>query len=295
MTLKRDVKLYTGAEMPLFGLGTWKSEPNKVGNAVKIALDAGYRHIDCAYVYENEKEIGEALKSSSIPRKEIFITSKLWNTFHRPDRVNIAINKTLSDLQLDYLDLYLVHWPFSSSPEEGELFPKNTDGSPKADKTVDFKETWKALEALVEQGKVKHIGISNFNERRIKELLSYAKIRPAVLQVELHPYLPQHDLVDFCKKENIHVTAYSPLGSTFEPRILDNTKLNELAKKYNTDPAHIALAWSMQRGITVIPKSTTEERIRGNFEEIVLEDEDMKIVSSIKERHRFCKLFPVFD
>ncbi|KAI9292984.1 Aldo/keto reductase [Neoconidiobolus thromboides FSU 785] len=288
MSLNRSTTLYTGAKIPLLGLGTYRPVED-AAKAVKIALDLGYRHIDTAKAYGNEKEVGQAIKETNVPREELFITSKLWNTFHHPDRVAKSFNESLTDLQLDYLDLYLIHWPYSQPDGEGPL-PKNPDGTLKIEEGYTIHDTWRELEKLVESGKVKNIGISNFDIEGIKELLSKAKIRPAVLQVELHPYLPQHELLEFCKSENIHVTAYSPLGSEGKPKVREDKVLNEIANRLGKTPAQVILAWGQQRGTSVIPRSTNENRIKSNFDDIELSKEDLNTISNLGIHHRFIDL-----
>ena len=214
------VKLSNGYEMPPIGLGTFLSPPGSVKSAVESAIKYGYKHIDAAAVYQNEKEIGEALKElfdkNIVGREDIFITSKLWNNSHRADQVLPALQKTLADLQLDYLDLYLIHWPLAFNPGS-DFFPKNESGQILYDEQTNFTETWKALEDCVAKGLTRSIGLSNFNSIQIKEICDNATIKPVVLQVELHPYLSQRKLVDFCKSLGIVVTGYSPLGSPSRP------------------------------------------------------------------------------
>ncbi|XP_067888813.1 aldo-keto reductase family 1 member A1-A isoform X2 [Heterodontus francisci] len=275
------VILATGQKMPLVGLGTWKSSPGQVKLAVCYALDMGYQHIDCAYGYSNEHEIGEALRekfktSKSIMRKDVFITSKLWNTKHHPDDVEPACRKTLEDLQLDCLDLYLMHWPMAF--ERGNIMiPKNDDGTVRYANT-DYKDTWKAMEKLLEKGLVKAIGLSNFNAKQIDDILSIATYRPVVNQIECHPYLIQNQLIDHCTKQKIIVIAYSPLGSSDrpwarpgDPKLLEDPRILKIAEK-----------WQVQREIVCIPKSATPSRIKENIEvfDFMLSKEDMKQIES---------------
>lgn len=286
------ITLATNKKMPLVGLGTWKSSPGQVKTAVSYALEIGYRHIDCASGYSNEHEIGEALHekiqtNKCIKREDIFITSKLWNTKHHPDDVEPACRKTLADLQVDYLDLYLMHWPMAF--ERGSIMmPINEDGTVRYADT-DYKDTWKAMEKLVEKGWVKALGLSNFNARQIDDLLSTVTHRPVVNQIECHPYLNQSKLVDHCTKRRIVVTAYSPLGSSDrpwarpdDPKLLEDPRILEIAKKYGKSPAQVIIRWQLQREVVCIPKSTTPSRIKENIEvfDFILAEEDMQQIDS---------------
>lgn len=286
-------------KMPAFGLGTWKSEPGEVYQAVKVAVKEGYRHIDCAAIYGNEKEIGKALSEcfaeGIVARKDIWITSKLWNTAHLRKDVFPALRQTLSDLQLDYLDLYLIHWPVALKPGVG--FP---------DKAEDFLtpeeapigETWKTMEEAVNSGLVRHIGVSNFGIKRLKELMSKAVIKPEMNQVESHPYLQQSELLDFCRENGIHVTAYSPLGSpdrpeglkaANEPSLLENPVIREVAENHGASAGQILISWALQRGTSVIPKSVNPARIAENFraESIELSPGEMTRINALEKRFRY--------
>ncbi|KAK3820595.1 MAG: NADP-dependent oxidoreductase domain-containing protein [Linnemannia elongata] len=288
MSLGRIAKLNTGANIPLFGLGTWQSKPDVVKNAVKVALDAGYRHIDAAWIYGNEKEVGEAIRESNIPREQLFVTTKLWNNSHRPEDVLPALETSLKNLGLEYVDLYLMHWPiaFKSGPaavardEAGQLIFED----------VDITATYQAMEKLVETGKTKAIGVSNYSIKNLEKILSIAKIVPAANQVELHPENPQWELLEFCKAKGIHVTAYSPLGSTDSP-LIKRDEISKIAAKHNTNNANVLIAWGQQRGTSVIPKSVTESRIISNFKDIELDQEDLAALKALvegKAPHRYC-------
>jgi len=280
-----DVELNSGAKMPIFGLGTWKAQPGEVGAAVQEAIKLGYRHIDCAACYGNEAEVGAAIKESGVAREDLWITSKLWNNSHREADVKPACLKTLKDLQLDYLDLYLIHWPHGFQGG-GAMIMKNEDGSVIYDTETDYCETWAAMEKLVDEGLVKNIGISNFNSEQVDRVMAMAKIPPAINQFECHPFLSQQPLIAHCAKHGIKITAYSPLGSgklaLTEPRCV------AIADKYNKSAAQLFIRWQIQRGVVVIPKSVTPSRLAQNMDVFGFEisEEDMAAMDALNEDKR---------
>lgn len=294
--MQKYITFYNGNRVPVIGLGTWEAGKNVVGDAVKFAITkAGYRHIDCASIYGNEKEIGEGLKdvlSPSVKREELFITSKLWNTDHRGQYVEKACRKTLADLRLEYLDLYLMHWGIAFA-QGNDLEPIDKDGYAITE-AISVQQTWQAMESLVKTGVVKSIGVANFTTVQLIDLLTYAKIKPVMNQVELHPYLPQTELVNFCHYKNISVTAYSPLGtpgnkSPNDPALLDDKVILKIAKAHHRSPAQILLNWAIRRGTIVIPKSTHEERIKENVDifDFELTDEEQTQMSALNKNYRF--------
>ncbi|TDL25295.1 Aldo/keto reductase [Rickenella mellea] len=261
-----SIKLNNGESIPSIGLGTWQSKPEEVINAVSYAIkEAGYRHIDCAWAYNNEKEVGEGIRASGVPRSEIFITSKLWCTYH--SRVEECLDQTLANLGTDYLDLYLVHWPVALNPQGSHpIFPMTAEGKRDVDLSWKLQDTWKQMEVMVKKGKVKAIGASNFSEKKLEEILQTAEIVPAVDQLEIHLYNPQHNLLAYLKTKGIVPQAYSPLGSTNSPLFKDEVVV-ELAKKYSAEPAHILLAHLAAKGIVILPKSITPSRILSNLKD----------------------------
>ncbi|KAF8348456.1 NADP-dependent oxidoreductase domain-containing protein [Amanita rubescens] len=258
-----SVKLNSGYEIPAVGLGTWQAT-GSVPEAVEFSIkEAGYRHIDCAWAYGNEKLVGEGIRNSGVPRSEIFITSKLWCTWH--SRVEQCLDQTLENLGTDYLDLYLMHWPVPLNPNGNHpMIPKLPDGTRDVDHSWDIRDTWKQMEALVKKGKIRSIGVSNCSQVKIEHLLPTAEIVPAVNQLELHVYNPQHKLIDFLKSKNIVPQAYSPLGSTNAPLLTDEVVV-EIAAKHGLKPANVLLGYLLAKDIVILPKSVNTDRIAANF------------------------------
>ncbi|KAJ5156598.1 aldehyde reductase I [Penicillium capsulatum] len=287
MFIPTHFTLNTGAKIPAVGFGTWQAKPMEVENAVEVALKQGYRHIDCAAIYRNETEVGNGIKKSGVPREEIFLTGKLWNTKHAPGDVEAALNKTLEDLGVEYLDLYLMHWPVAFKAGD-KWFPLNKDGVFELAQ-VNVIDTYKAMEKLLETGKVKAIGVSNFNIRRLEDLLKHVTVVPAANQIEAHPYLQQPDLLKFCQSKQIIVEAYSPLGNnqTGEPRTVDDPLVAEVSKEVDLGPGALLASWGVQRGTVVLSKSVTPSRIAANLKVKTLPDAAFAKLNGLERHKRF--------
>lgn len=275
-TPRANTDVYTlnsGAIIPAVGFGTWQSEDNQAYEAVKVALANGYKHIDTAAIYKNEEQVGKAIKDSKISREELFITTKLWNTDHK--RAAEALDESLKKLGLDYVDLYLIHWPLSTDPATGEPYSD-----------WDYLDAYKELQKLQKSGKTKAIGVSNFTQKQVQRVLDDKDVTivPAVNQIEAHPLLTQPELTEFLQKHNILVEAYSPLGSTNSP-LFKNPVVVELAEKYEVEPAQVLISWALQRKTVVLPKSVTEKRIISNFKTFELAPEDFKKLSNLSEQY----------
>ena len=271
----QTLEFENGDRMPALGLGTWKASPGEVGAAVREALRLGYRHFDCATIYGNQAEIGAALADclaeGRVRREQLWITSKLWNDRHRERDVRPALEETLADLRLEYLDLYLIHWPVAQ--RKGVLGPTCAADFLTLEE-VPLAETWRGLEAAHEAGLCRHIGVSNFSVAKLAHLTERARLRPELNQIELHPYLQQPDVVAWCRVHDVAVTAYSPLGSgdrsaelkaPDEPDLLADPRVTAIAARRGCTPAQVLLAWALGRGTAVIPKSVNPARLAQNL------------------------------
>lgn len=288
--------LNTGAKIPAVGLGTWQSDPGQVRAAVAHAIKVGYRHIDCAYCYGNEDEVGqgvkEGLEATGLKRSDLFITTKLWCTYHT--RVEQNLDMSLKSLGLDYVDLYLMHWPVAMNPEGNhEKFPKKPDGS--RDLILERKpvDTYKDMEKLLQTGKVKAIGVSNFSKKFLEQLLPNVSVMPAANQIENHPLLPQQEIVDFCKEKGIIVEAYSPLGSTGSP-LMKKEAVVKVAEETGASPGSILLSYHVARGVVVLPKSVTPSRIEENLTIVKLSPEQLAALKRIHDSGLQRIVYPEF-
>jgi len=294
MPVPKTFKLNNGVEIPAIGFGTWQSAPGVVETSVEHALKSGYRHIDCAYCYGNEAEVGAGLKKAFdagiVKREDVFITSKVWNTYHT--RVEEALDISLKDLGLDYVDLFLVHWPVAYNPNGSDpKFPMLPDGSARdVDWTRSHVATWKDMEKLLSTGKVRAIGVCNYSEKYLRQLLPHAKVIPAVNQIENHPLLPQSEIAALCKEKGILIEAYSPFGSTGSPLMADEA-VNTIATKYGVGAGTVLLSWHANSGRVALPKSVTPKRIEENLKVVELSEEDLKLLDSVPERNGGIKRF----
>ncbi|MCF6765819.1 aldo/keto reductase [Thiotrichales bacterium 19S3-7] len=283
-------------QIPALGLGTWKAEKGQVYDAVIEAIKIGYRHIDCAWIYGNEEEIGQAIsdaiKLNLVKREALFITSKLWNDSHGKENVASAFRKSLSALKLDYIDLYLIHWPVSFI--QGTTYP-NSQAQLIANNFPLLLETWYEMEKLVNAGYIRSIGVSNFNIKKLTKFLDKVTTKPVVNQVELHPFLAQNDLLDFAKAHQILLTAYSPLGSKGRQvddtgrSILEHEVIQSISDKYNITCAQVLIAWAINRHSMVIPKSVNPTRLAQNYQAqfIKLDDNDMHLINQLDKNLRY--------
>lgn len=303
------VKLKDGGEFPSVGLGTWKIPDEALPDLIPEAVSLGYRHFDCACDYGNEVAVGQgianAIESGACTRDDLWLTSKLWNTYHHPDHVRAACEKSLGDLGVDELDLYLIHFPvtlayvpFEERYPPGWLFDPEAENPSMKHVPVPLADTWGAMEGLVDSGLVKRIGICNMGTAAIRDLKSYARVQPSVLQVEMHPYLTQQNLLRFCKEEEIAVTAFSPFGaSSYVPlnmageneSVLDEAIVKDIGATHGKSAGQTVLRWALQRGTVAIPKSQSTGHLKDNIEisDFTLSDDEMKQIDSLERNRRF--------
>ena len=278
-------------EMPAVGFGTLFRDLSVTTQAVKAALETGFRHFDCAERYRNEESVGvalqEVLQTGKVRREELFITTKLWNTNHRPERVEPAFAASCRRLQVDYIDCYLIHTPFAFQPGDDQD-PRDFQGHVIYDSGVTLIETWRALERLVDEGRCKSIGLSDITLEALKALVAVARIKPAVVQVEAHPYLPEWELLEFCQEHGIILLAFAPLGHGMEPNVLEEPVMTAIAQRLQKTPAQVALAWAVQRGSAFLTTSATPSHIQENFDIATLPHRAMaEIREEITTRIRF--------
>ena len=266
-------------ELPAVGFGTLIPEPVATKQATKAALETGFRHLDCAERYRNEEAVGdaiqEAFKAGTLQRDDLFVTTKLWNSNHRPERVKPAFDASRRRLQLDDIDCYIIHTPFAFQPGD-EQDPRDEGGHVIYDSGVTLAETWGALERLVDEGHCKSIGLSDITLEKLREIVAIARIRPAMVQVESHPYLPEWDLLDFCREHGIVLQAFAALGHAMKPNLLADPVITAIAERLHKTPAQIALAWAVQRGTAFLTTSTNPRRIQENFDISALPEDAMR-------------------
>jgi diketogulonate reductase-like aldo/keto reductase len=277
----RDTRIHTthgSGEIPAVGFGTLIPDPLATKQATRAALEAGFRHLDCAERYRNEAAVGdaiqEAFKAGTLRREDLFVTTKLWNTNHRPERVKPAFDASCRRLQLDYIDCYIIHTPFAFQPGD-EQDPRDEHGRVIYDSGVTLVETWRALERLVDDGHCRSIGLSDITLEKLREIVAAARIKPAMVQVESHPYLPEWELLDFCREHGIVVQA-AALGHAMEPNVLADPVITAIAQRVHKTPAQVALAWAVQRGTAFLTTSTKPSRIQESFDISTLPEDAMR-------------------
>jgi alcohol dehydrogenase (NADP+) len=279
-----------GGQMPALGFGTLIPDAAVTKTATRDALEAGFRHFDCAERYGNEREVGEALQvglaAAGVAREDIFVTTKLWNTNHRPERVEPAFEASLDRLRLRYLDLYLIHTPFAFQPGD-EQDPRDQNGNVLYDDGVTLLDTWRAMESLVDGGKCRAIGLSDISLNELLPIYESARIKPAVVQVEAHPYLPETELLEFCKENGMEFLAFAPLGHGMRPGLLEDPVVSAVAARVGKTPAQVLLAWAVQRGTAVLTTPKTAARARENFDIFALPGDAFSEINRIQTRQRF--------
>ncbi len=276
--------IHGSGSMPAVGFGTLIPDPLATGQAIKTALEVGFRHFDCAERYRNEEAVGDAMqaafKAGTVRREDVFVTTKLWNTNHRPERVRPAFDASRRRLRVDYIDCYLIHTPFAFRPGE-EQDPRDERGQVIYDPGVTLMETWRALEHLMDEGRCKSIGLSDIGLEKLREIVSAARIKPAVVQVESHPYLPEWELLDFCREQEIVLLAFAPLGHAMEPSVIGDPVITSIARRLQKTPAQVALAWAVQRGSAFLTTSTKPQRIQENFDISALPEDAMREIREL--------------
>src|SRR5271168_745850 len=295
MTESSDLRMtriplsHGAGSMPALGFGTLIPDAALTIAATKDALDAGFRHFDCAERYRNEREVGTALRevlaAGGVTREEVFMTTKLWNSNHRPERVEPAFEASLERLGIKYLDLYLIHTPFAFQPGE-EQDPRDQNGNVLYDEGVTLLDTWKALETLVDHGKCRAIGLSDIGLDKVKTIYESARIKPAAVQVESHPYLPETELLEYCKEKGIVLLAFAPLGHGMTPGLMADPVISALAARVGKTPAQVLLAWAVQRGTALLTTPTTAARAKENFDIARLPEDAFDEINRIQIRQR---------
>jgi alcohol dehydrogenase (NADP+) len=284
------IQLNHGAgQMPVLGFGTLIPDAATTRSATRDALEAGFRHFDCAERYRNEREVGEALQAGlaaeGIAREDIFVTTKLWNSNHRPERVEPAFQASLDRLRLSYLDLYLIHTPFAFQPGE-EQDPRDQDGNVIYDNGVTLLDTWRAMESLVDQGRCRAIGLSDISLNQLLPIYESARVKPAAVQVEAHPYLPETELLEFCKEKGIVFLAFAPLGHGMRPGLLEDPVISAIAARVGKTPAQVLLAWAVQRGTALLTTPKSAARAKENFDISALPEDTLNEINRIQTRQR---------
>jgi alcohol dehydrogenase (NADP+) len=276
--------------IPALGFGTLIPDVTETRNATAAALEAGFRHFDCAERYRNEEQVGEAIRGGlqrgALAREDLFITTKLWNNNHRPERVQPAFTSSRMRLQSDYIDLYLMHTPFAFLPGDNQD-PRDANGNVVYDTGITLMDTWKAMEALVDSGKCKAIGLSDVSLEQMQEVFQSARIKPTVVQVEAHPYLPQTEILEFSNSNGLVMLAFAPLGHGIKPGVLEHPTIIAIAQRVDKTPAQVLLAWAVQRGTAVLTTPKNPERARENFAISALPADAMQEINAIQTRQKF--------
>jgi alcohol dehydrogenase (NADP+) len=289
----RKIPMNNGKEIPALGFGTLIPDVGDTQRATRIALEVGFRQFDCAERYRNEQAVGEAvhdaLRDGKVRREDLFIATKLWNNNHRPERVKPAFEASLGALRLDYVDLYLMHTPFAFRPGDDQD-PRDGSGKTIYDDGVTLLETWTAMERLVDEGKCRAIGLSDIDLEQLEGINRSARIRPAVVQVEAHPYLPEWELLEACRKAGIVFLAFAALGHSFEPRLLEDKVIKKIAAALGKTAAQVCIAWGLQRGTAILTTSKNEDHIRESFDVSPLPESAMREMEAITTRYRFNKV-----